>query len=203
MLYALRAMAAADGELRFRDGAPMRMTDLAKAAGCREQDARRYLDAAARAGVVQVPGGRRRGRAARFVLVCQPYPDWTAAAAHLRATARTRKSTLCHASSGHGGANSMNAPDFGPQRPELGAGEVPPAAARSGSAHSGTTGSAHGGPNTPGGTHGVSQEMADAGGQPQDTRAEEFGRCSCGMPLLRLGRTQCRGCSTSQTAGVR
>ncbi|MGW4824639.1 hypothetical protein ACWEP4_38380 [Streptomyces sp. NPDC004227] len=68
LLYALRAMAAANGALRFKDGTVIRIQDIAKAAGCREQDARRYLEAAIRAGLVVVEGRRRRGIPTLYVL---------------------------------------------------------------------------------------------------------------------------------------
>lgn len=62
LLYALRAMANAAGELRFSgDRQPIRIQDIAKAAGASEKDARRYLDAAIHAGVVVVKGERKRG----------------------------------------------------------------------------------------------------------------------------------------------
>lgn len=91
LLYALRAMANAAGELRFTgDRKPIRIQDIAKAACCDEKDARRYLEAAEKAGVVMVRGERRRGRPTLYIVVPQPWPDWGAAAAHLEATKRDR-----------------------------------------------------------------------------------------------------------------
>ena len=91
LLYALRAMASANGELRFNgDRKPIRIQDIAKSAGADEKDTRRYLDAAERAGVVTVRGERRRGKATLYVLVVTPWPDWTAAATYLDVTKRER-----------------------------------------------------------------------------------------------------------------
>ncbi|HLL33828.1 MAG TPA: hypothetical protein VK545_08035, partial [Streptomyces sp.] len=119
MLYALRTMASASGELRFSgDGKPIRIQDLAKGAGCREKDARRYLDAAILAGVVCVKGERRRGKPTLYALVLSPWPDWAAAAEHLKGTARKPKEPPAdpaepERSSGHSGPNRK----FRPQRP--------------------------------------------------------------------------------------
>jgi hypothetical protein len=219
LLYALRAMAASSGELRFKDGKPIRIQDIAKAAGCREQDARRYLEAALRSGVVQVDGERRRGRATRFIIVPTPYPSWKAAEDYLKATARRRKEDEAEQGSSRSGTNSpetgsdhSGTNENGPQRPELGADDADPGqttVARMGSDHSGTSGSDLGGPNNPGVTQGVTHVLADVGTQPQvvggeaansDPSSEDqakagdepFGRCQeCQVPLLRPGRTHC------------
>ncbi|UQA95717.1 hypothetical protein [Streptomyces halobius] len=217
MLYALRTMANASGELRFSgDRKPIRIQDLAKAAGCREKDGRRYIDAAIRAGVVGLEGERRRGRSALYFLVITPWPDWKAADDHLKATARPRKDSADEkstgGSSGHSGLNSK-AEENGPQRPELPEsakeGERA-AAARMGSGHSGPNGSGRCGPNNPGSTHEVSQERVDVVPQPpvragardeedqspQPTDDGELSRrCTgCGIPLVRFSRTLCHGC---------
>ncbi|MDX3069269.1 hypothetical protein PV518_45270 [Streptomyces sp. ND04-05B] len=221
MLYALRAMAAPSGELRFADGKPIRIQDLAKAAGCREHDARRYLDAGIRAGVVLVDGERRRGKPTRYsISSANPWPDWKAADDYLKATARRRtQDDDSGGSSGRSGTNSGDASSdhggpnqIGPQRHELGAegGEsVRSTEARMGSVHSGPTGSGHGGPNNPCSSHGVSQEMADVVPQPQvvggssakndqssnqddDQDEQPFGRCEvCRTPLVRAGLKRC------------
>lgn len=83
LLYALRSMASASGELRFGDRKPMRIKDIARAAGCDEKDARDRLEASIRAGVVRVAGERRRGRSALYVILPTPFPDWAAAVAYL------------------------------------------------------------------------------------------------------------------------
>lgn len=180
MLYALRAMAAPSGELRFADGKPIRIQDIAKAAGCREHDARRYLDAGIRAGVVLVDGERRRGRPTRYAIpgIVPPCPDWKAADDYLKATARRRaQNDGPEESSGHSGTKS-DAPSsghrgtnqFGPQRHELEAANeeaVRSTEARMSSGHSGPTGSDHRGPNNPGSSHGVSHDGADVVPQPQ------------------------------------
>ena len=89
LLYALRAMANANGELRFSgDRKPIRIQDIAKAACANEKDGRRYMDAAIRAGVVTIRGERKRGVATLYVLLPSPFPDWQAAEDYLRSTAR-------------------------------------------------------------------------------------------------------------------
>ncbi|MER6632264.1 hypothetical protein ABT301_29290 [Streptomyces sp. NPDC000987] len=220
MLYALRTMAAPSGELRFKDGKWIRIQDLAKAAGCREHDARRYLDAGIRAGVVLLIGERRRGTPARYAIPngTMPRPDWTAAEDYLKATARRRaQEGDSEGSSGRSGTNSdgpgsghRGTNQIGPQRHELEAADDEPvraAEARPGSGHSGTTGSDHRGPNNPGSTHGVSQEVADVVPQPQvdggsSTQNEQpanqdddqgnnptLSRCEvCRVPLMRSGK---------------
>ncbi|MFB6961868.1 hypothetical protein ACFCYB_34020 [Streptomyces sp. NPDC056309] len=219
LLYALRAMAAANGKLRFKDGTVIRIQDIAKAAGCREQDARRYLEAAIRAGLVGVEGQRRRGIPTLYVL--NPlirYPNWKAAEDYLKATARRRKEDdATGGGSGHSGTNSegggsdhSGTNQFGPQRHELGADDaetVRSTVARPGSVHSGTNGSGHSGPNNPGVTHGVTHVEVDVVPQPQvaggadgetdqtSTALEDeqpYGRCEvCKTPLLRPGSTRC------------
>ena len=183
-LYAMRAMASASGQLRFSgDGKPIRIQDIAKASGCREKDARRYLEAAIRAGVVAVIGERRRGVPTLYMLVNCPWPGWEAAAGYLKGTARPRKSD--DESSGRSGPNSGDngSGHSGPNSD----GEVRAAVARTdeeevrataarmgsghsgpnGSGHSGPNGSGHSGPNNPGSTQELPQEMADVVPQPQ------------------------------------
>jgi hypothetical protein len=94
LLYALRAMANANGELRFHgDHKPIRIQDIAKAAGADEKDARERMEAAIVAGVVTVKGERRRGRASLYVLLVSPCPNWSAAAAFLDAAKWKREET--------------------------------------------------------------------------------------------------------------
>lgn len=91
LLYALRSMASAGGELRFADRKPMRIQDIARAAGCDEKDARDRLEAAIKAGVVRVLGERRRGRSALYCLAMNPFPDWAAAVAYLEGAKALRE----------------------------------------------------------------------------------------------------------------
>lgn len=211
-MYACRAMCAANGQLRFPDGKAMRLRDIARAAGCREQDARRYMDAAILAGLVSIIGERKRGKATLYALNAMCWPNWKAAEDYLRATARRRPERDEEAeSSAHSGTNNL-----GPQRhelPEEGAEEVRPTVAPPTSAHSGTTGSAHCGTNNPGFISGVPHDGADVVTQPQVVAREDvksdhsqrpgndleelpFGRCeveTCRRPLTRPGRTRCAG----------
>ncbi|MEC3995231.1 hypothetical protein VSR01_17480 [Actinacidiphila sp. DG2A-62] len=177
-LYAMRAMASASGQLRFSgDGKPIRIQDIAKASGCREKDARRYLEAAIRAGVVAVIGERRRGKPTLYMLVNCPWPGWEAAAHYLKETARPKKSDDGE-SSGHSGPNSEGDPEDGSSGhsgPNLDADlddEVRATAARMGSGHSGPNGSGHSGPNNPGSTQELPQEMAGVVPQPQERAGE-------------------------------
>ncbi|MFD4263963.1 hypothetical protein ACFWR9_41765 [Streptomyces sp. NPDC058534] len=175
LLCQLRNFAAASGEIAFSgDRKPIRITDIAAASCCREKDARRYLEAAKRAGVVRVLGEQKRGKATRYAIVPHPFPDWQAAEDYLKSTARdnskrppkwTQDQETPAESSGHSGPNQN-----GPLRPELTDGtdsEVRATPARMGSGHSGPTGSGHSGPNNPGGFPGITQERAEVGFQPQ------------------------------------
>lgn len=209
MLYALRAMANANGELRFHgDHKAIRIQDIAKAAGAREKDARRYLDAAVIAGVAGVKGERRRGKPTLYTLIMTPWPNWSAAADHLKATSRgSGKSSPVWPetaeSSGHGGPNKI-----GPRGPELTGGtqdEVRATGARWSSGHGGPNGSGPRGPNNPGGFQESSHDAAEVAFQPQvvgptddeiDHQEDhpEWTRCTgCGRPIApdpqRPGRT--------------
>ncbi|WP_228976720.1 hypothetical protein [Streptomyces sp. DH12] len=182
LLYAIRAMAAASGELRFSgDGKPIRIQDIARAAGCREKDARRYLDAAILAGVVVAIGERRRGKPTLYALVLCPWPTWAAAVDHLKSTARPRRSDdpgSGHSGpnpgvtgSGHGGPNSGDDVRATEARTEREA--VRATAARIGSGPSGPNGSGRSGPNNPGSTQVLPQEVAGVVPQPQERAGEE------------------------------
>lgn len=223
LLYALRAMANASGELRFTsDRQPIRIQDIAKAAGCREKDARRYLDAAIRAGVVAIRGERKRGKPTLYVICPTPWPDWKAAEDYLTFTARKPGKGSApwqdeEGSSGHRGPNQI-----GPRRPEVTDGtdgEVRATAARMGSGHRGPNGSGHRGPNNPGSTQERSQEVAEVVDQPQvdgasrtdeidpqeQPRADpdaDFVRCArCHDPMVpRYGRTTHAHCQPLTTA---
>jgi len=218
MLYALRQMAAPSGELRFNTGrhAPLKLPDLAKAAGCREKDARRYVDAAIAAGVVVIVGERRRGKATLYQIVVSPWPDWDKAAAHLKSTARNPdkkwKDDETDESSSHGGPN-IEASEFGPRGPEDAPDEpegVRATGARRSSGHGGPLSSGHGGPNIPCGTQESYQERAevvpplrtpasardDKDQFPGQLRDDKPGprHCGCGIRLLRDSTEMCHGC---------
>ncbi|MFI5629154.1 hypothetical protein ACIA8E_07200 [Streptomyces sp. NPDC051664] len=184
LLYAMRAIASASGQLRFSgDGKPIRIQDIAKAAGCREKDARRFLEAAILAGVVQTIGERRRGKPTLYALLNSPCPNWAAAADYLKSTARPRKAEDANESSGRSGPNSTGIEGSGHSGPnsddEVRAAEARTepegnraTAARMGSGHSGPIGSGHSGPNNPGSTQELPQEMADVVPQPQQRVGE-------------------------------
>lgn len=175
LLCQLRNFASASGEVAFSgDRKPIRITDIAAASCCREKDARRYLEAAIRAGVVQTLGERKRGKATRYVIVVHPFPNWQAAEDYLKSTARDNSKRPPKwseepegpgESSGHSGPNQN-----GPLRPELTDGtenEVRATPAPMGSGHSGPTGSGHSGPNNPGGFPRSSHDGAEVSFKPQ------------------------------------
>lgn len=174
LLCQLRNLANASGEIAFAsDRKPIRIQDIAKAACCDEKEARRYVEAAIRAGVVQVVGERKRGKAARYVIVVHPFPDWPAAEDYLRSTARKR-------STGWGqkdGSSGDSAPNQNRgQSPELTDGtaeEVPGTAPRMGSGDSAPNGSGDSAPNNPGVTHVSTHDGAEVGFQPQVVVAPE------------------------------
>jgi hypothetical protein len=171
LLYALRTMSNAAGELRFNgDRKPIRIQDIAKAAGADEKDCRRYLQAAVAAGVVAVKGEQKRGKPTLYVLVLHPRPDWDAAEAVLNE--RRRKSGKSpapwkdHAESS--GDRDRN--QFGGPRPELEAGEkeeVRGTAPRWSSGDRAPFGSGDRAPNNPGIAKELPQDMAEVGEQPQ------------------------------------
>lgn len=171
LLYALRAMANASGELRFHsDRQPIRIQDIARAAGASEKDARRYLDAAIRAGVVVVKGERKRGKPTLYVILPTPWPDWKAAESHLKATARKPGKDPAPWSKEAGSSGDRDPNQDGSPRPELTDGtdqEVRVTATRMGSGDRDPNGSGHRDPNNPGSTQEGSQEVAGAVDQPQ------------------------------------
>lgn len=91
LLYALASASDPSGRLRFRDGAVIKIRDVASAIRADEKDCRRYLQAAVAAGVVVIEGEQKRGRPTRYALVVNPQPDWVAAAVVLNVTRRVRK----------------------------------------------------------------------------------------------------------------
>jgi hypothetical protein len=224
LLCQLRNLANAAGEVAFSsDRKPIRIQDIAKAACCDEKEARRYLEAAIRAGVVQVLGERKRGKAARYVIVVHPFPDWAAAEGYLKSTARKR-SPMWDQPDQSSGDSAPN--QNGGQRPELTGGtaeEVRGTAPRLSSGDSAPNGSGDSAPNNPGGYPGFSHDGAEVVPQPQvggpsglqDQPSQEdpnhpapqpaeqpptttgLSRCrECSIPLLRPGRDLCHGCET-------
>lgn len=180
LLYALRSMASASGELRFADRKPMRIQDIARAAGCDEKDCRDRLEAALRAGVVRVAGERRRGRSALYVILPTPFPDWAAAAAYLeyvkeereeakRKRGATRKPAPWAEENG-GRSPELDDPENGGPPPELTDGtpeEVRGTAPRLSSGDRPPNGSGDRPPNNPGEFPWGSHERAEVGFQPQ------------------------------------
>jgi hypothetical protein len=166
LLYALRAMANANGELRFPDK-PIRIQDIAKAAGADEKDARRYMNAGIAAGVIAVKGEQRRGKPALYVLMVVPDPDWGAALSSLDSTKRKRTDRTPPPWRGDeefgGPPPELSDPGFGGPPPELpprSDGKVRGTAPRMGSGDHPPNGSGDRPPNNPGITHELSQDGA-------------------------------------------
>lgn len=82
-MYALRAIAHSDGQLRYRGGDTITLRKIAAAARADERDVRRWLAAAIAAGIVTAPAtrGSRTGHATRYSLTIAPKPNWKAAEA--------------------------------------------------------------------------------------------------------------------------
>lgn len=169
LLYALRAIANANGELRFPDK-PIRIQDIAKAAGADEKDARRYMNAGIAAGVIGVKGEQKRGKATLYTLVLNPMPDWGAAEDVLKTTRRKpgKKPAPWQKPSESSGDRDPN--QFGGPRPELQddeAEEVRGTAPRMGSGDRAPNGSGDRAPNNPGSTHDSSHDEAEVVFKPQ------------------------------------
>jgi hypothetical protein len=171
MLYSLRQHAAPSGEVRFNKGnhRPIKMDRLSRSAGCREQDGRRYVEAAIRAGIVVLVGERKRGATPLFQVVVTPWPDWKAAEHYLRATSRSAGKKFPKLeeeaeTSAHGGPSILEAET----REEGDEGRT--TVARPTSDHRGSTTSDHRGPNKPCVFQAVNHDGADVVGQPQVDR---------------------------------
>jgi hypothetical protein len=180
LLYALRSMASASGEIRFGDRKPMRIKDIARAAGCDEKDCRDRLEAAMRAGVVRVVGARRRGSSTLYVILPTPFPDWAAAVAYLamvkqeREEARQRREAARKAApwaeENGGRSPELDDPENGGPPPELTDGNENGergTAPRLSSGDRPPFGSGDRPPNTPGGYPWGSQDGAGERFQPQ------------------------------------
>lgn len=174
-LYALTALADASGQVRFnRDKKPIRISDIAVAAGCDQKDVRRYLAAAEASGVVTVLGEKRRGRANLYVILVAPKPDWGAAVACLDSTRRAPRKPppwVPETAEKKGGESpELFEPEFGGLTPELWAqseNKVRGTHPRMSSGDSPPNGSGDSPPNNPGVTQEVSHAMADVVSQPQ------------------------------------
>lgn len=179
VLHALGAGADASGKLKFRDGKPIRIKDIAAAAMVDEKDCRRYLDAAIVAGVLTVQGERKRGKSTLYVLVLAPYPDWIAAEASLKASKRKRtdrKPPPWKDDENGGRSPELSEPENGGPPPELPQdhdekerGTAP----RMSSGDRPPFGSGDRPPNNPGIAKELPQDMAELGEKPPE---------SCGDP---------------------
>jgi hypothetical protein len=213
LLYALRSMASASGELRFADRKPMRIKDIARAAGCDEKDCRDRLEASIRAGVVKALGERRRGRSALYVILPTPFPDWPAAVAYLNGAKAAREEARARRDTGRkaapwteengGRSPELDEPENGGPPPELTDGNENGERGTAPRMRTGDRppfGSGDRPPNNPGEFPGTSHDGAEVSFQPQvvgrsgdQSESQEpnpddhttWTRCTeCGRPIL-------------------
>lgn len=208
MLYALSALADTAGRVWFnRDHKPVRISDIANAAGCDEKDARRYLHAAEIAGVVIVEGERRRGRPNLYVIIVSPIPDWAAAADALQSTRRKQRQaptwTAERTAKFRGLTPELSDPKNGGLTPELQpdpSDKVPGTHPRWSSGDSPPNGSGDSPPNNPGITHEVSHDVADVVALPQPPRAASADKTSPSDTETQQGFARCSVCHTPMVA---
>ncbi|MFC8276279.1 hypothetical protein ACFUJR_27860 [Streptomyces sp. NPDC057271] len=194
LLYALRAMASADGRLRYeRDGKAITIAQIAKACRSEQKDVRDYLEAAIAAGVVAIVDdghgtGGNRGRAVMYAIVLCPSPDWNAAAGKVWVAAQLKKeqraAKAARKAAREAAATAQTSGDC-PPTPDPGtSGDSPPTPGAGTSGDSpprGVGGQSPldlGGqsPDHPGITHVLPHEVADVGPQPEDARTHASGQ---------------------------
>lgn len=91
LLYALGAAADPSGLLRFRDGKPITIKQIAGSVRGEVKQVRVWVDAAIAAGVLTYSGSRKQGATAMYALVLSPMPDWGAAQSAIKAAAELEK----------------------------------------------------------------------------------------------------------------
>lgn len=171
LLYALRAMSNAAGELRFSgDRKAIRIQDIARAIGADEKDARRYLRAAVAAGLVGVKGEQKRGKPTLYVLLLSPYPSWEAAEDALKTSKRKSGKDPAPWQDDEESSGDRAPNQFGGPRPELPndqTEEVQGTAPPSSSGDRDPNGSGDRAPNNPGKAKELPQDMAEDSSPPQ------------------------------------
>lgn len=171
LLYALRALSNAAGELRFSgDRKAIRIQDIARAIGADEKDTRRYLRAATAAGLVGVKGEQKRGKPTLYVLLLSPYPSWEAAEDALKTSKRKSGKDPAPWQDDEGSSGDRDRNQFGGPRPELPndqTEEVRGTAPPSSSGDRAPNGSGDRAPNNPGKAKELPQEPAEESSQPQ------------------------------------
>ena len=230
LLCQLRNLANASGEVAFAsDRKPIRISDIAAASCCSVKDCRRYLEAAIRAGVVTVRGARKRGAAARYVILVHPFPDWQAAEDYLKSTARKPGKRTPEWQDDDGSKGHRDPNEKGSPRPQLTDGsdlEEGVTATPTSKGHRDPNGWGHRDPNNPGDSQETTHEPAEASSQPQvdgptgqqiDSQdnqpradpgasdADPIRRCTeCEIPLIRPATDGlCFGCRKAHTATLR
>lgn len=184
-LSTLAGLADTAGRSRFntknqdQPGQPIRLTQLARAMGTDEKDARRYLAAAIAAGILTTEKPPRRGRTTVYVLQLPMAPRWAAALAVLDA-GRSDEVTLTHTQPGaeYGGpspeprdtpSSGVGSPNPGDDEPDRVRGTVPPWGSGDGSPLS----SGDGSPDIPGVSTDLHHEMVAVGPQVRAAREDE------------------------------
>ncbi|MET9952370.1 hypothetical protein ABZ135_12585 [Streptomyces sp. NPDC006339] len=195
-LYALRALASADGRLRYeRDGAAITIQQIAKACRSDQKDVRTYLTAAVAAGVVAIVEdghgkGRTRGRAVMYALLLCPNPDWERAAGIVWIAQQKKKEQRAAAAARKAAAAARGSGDSAPTPDDDTSGDSAPTSDRSTSGDSAPRSDGDGSgdsaptqvggqcpegvggqcPDHPGSTHELPHEVAEVVPQPQDGR---------------------------------
>lgn len=184
-LYALAtvaSMADTAGRTRWHNrqdenepGRALRLTQLARAMGSDDKDARRYLAAAVAAGVLATEEAPRRGRTTVYVLQLPPVPRWAAALAVLDVGEPATDVDDAHENGGlspelgeaHSASRTGDSPpNSGPARARRERGTVPPWS----SGDSAPMSSGDSPPNIPGVSKNTPHEMVAVGPQVRDAR---------------------------------
>ncbi|BAU83321.1 hypothetical protein SLA_2394 [Streptomyces laurentii] len=193
LLYAMRALASADGRLRYeRDGKAITIQQIAKACRSDQKDVRDYLRAAIAAGVVGIVAdprgsGQTLGRATTYTLLLCPAPDWERAAGIVWVAQQVKAEKRAARAARKAAADTPPAPatsgDSAPTSTTSSSGDSAPTSTMPSSGDSaptvvgGQSPEGVGGqcPDHPGSTHVLPHEMAEVVPQPQDAhgRASE------------------------------
>lgn len=179
VLYALASAARKDGRLRFggRGGKLIRVSAVASAVRADVKDVRRYIHAAIAAGVVAIYETPRKGAPIEYVILVSPDPDWAAAVRSLQASKRRRPAPWTDPNQG-GTSPTVRNTNRGGTSPTVegtyekepwGTYPPPTVGGRPPGSPPQTVGERP--PHVPGFNQDTLQELADAGGQPQDVRA--------------------------------
>lgn len=184
LMYALRALASASGELRYPDGKGIPLSQIATAACADLKDVRAWLAGGIAAGILAAR--QLAGRATVYCLVLHPAPNWAAAVAVIQQHADRRRQRRQKAGTPapwtepdqprEHPAPDASTPGDSPSTPAWGDSPSTPEPSTPGDSphpHPGGQSPAHLGgpsPSQPCSDHVLHQEMAGVGPQPQDAR---------------------------------